>query len=737
MADDESNGTQAPLIELQPQPGTPVGKRLRIFESEGQCAVLFGDTVIHVYDAGDRGAKAAAIALLARARVATDVDLASAFGVHRNTVGRLEGRLERAGMAGVVPAKPGPRGPHKVTPQVREAIKAHAHLGCVRVTRAIEQATGVRLNVKHVSRLLKQARTAGEQGALWEEPRAVPEPAPQAEPEAPEPLAITGAGPAPFLEAEASPEQAEPPVELPADARGRYMGAALYYPALEALGLLEAATACFRLPRSQAFGVRAVMLTVFFLSLLSKSTVEAAKHLRRWEFGPLVGAGRAPAVKTLRRKLAELVGQSQAIRFGALLARRWVERGAIATAYLYVDGHMKVYTGKRKLAECWNSQRRMPLPGVLTYFVNDLKGRPLLFITEEANASLAQAMPRLAAAIREAVGGRPFTVVFDRGGYDGELFGWLHKERIDFITYQRGTPGLAAEQFGRRECRFEGRRVRMQLAEDQVRVGGSGPWRRIVVRTQDGHQTPILTSLLSDAAPARIACLMFARWRQENFFKYGREHQGLDRLLGYGWAQADGTRPTPNPQRKQAQRELAARRQELAQRKATLGQALLDEPIRGRSAHGLKIAQTGAVGRLRTLEQEIQALVERRAALPTHVPQAQAGPRETLRLEQKAIIDRIKIAAYNAEEWLLELLGRHYPNPHDARALLRSFARLAGHLRASAAGVVVTLDSPDIPLHRLALRGLCADLNQAGAAYPGTTLPVTYQVAVHHSEAAA
>jgi hypothetical protein len=497
------------------------------------------------------------------------------------------------------------------------------------------------------------------------------------------------------------------------------------------------ALACFRLPGAACFGVRAVVLTLFFLSLLSKTTLEAAKHLRRWEFGPLVGAPRAPVVKTLRRKVAALVQHNQAGRFGALLARRWVQQGVIATAYLYVDGHMKAYTGKRRLVECWNAQRRMPLPGVETYFVNDQQGRPLLFVTEEANASLAQALPRVVAAIREVVADRPFTVVFDRGGFDGKLFTWLQGEKIDFITYQRGAPGLPVERFRRRECHFEGRRVRMWLAEDQVRVGDSGPWRRIVVRTKDGHQTPVLTSL-SGPAPAKIACLVFARWRQENFFKYSKEHHGLDQLLGYAWAEADGTRLVPNPERKQVERELKAKGQALAQRKTELGQALLDEPVWGRSAHGLKIAQGGAVGQLRALEQAMEALLDRRAELPTHVPLAEAGARAVLRLEQKAIIDRVKMTAYNAEEWLLELLVRHYPNPHDVRDLLRSFAELAGEIRATAArGVIITLDAPDIPLHRRALRGLCADLNQVGATYPGTTLPVIYQVAVHQSEVVA
>jgi hypothetical protein len=108
-----------------------------------------------------------------------------------------------------------------------------------------------------------------------------------------------------------------------------------------------------------------------------------------------------------------------------------------------------------------------------------------------------------------------------------------------------------------------------------------------------------------------------------------------------------------------------------------------------------------------------------------------------MRLEQKAIIDRVKITAYNAEEWLLDRLLRHYSNPRDIRALLRAFIELSGELRTVGDCVLVTLDPPDTPLHRRALRGLCEELNQIGATFPGTDLTVTYQVAVHHSEVAA
>jgi hypothetical protein len=699
--------------------------------------IFAGATVISQYDLQDNGAEAAAIALLSNAKLANDTELGAAFGCHRNTVRRIRERLDNGAMAEVVKAsRPGPKRRHKITSAVLAAVAENAEMSLPELMVLVEKVTDVRISRSHLHRLRLQAREGAIEQPELELEAELPVQGDALEAE----LEVVEPG----LEAEqdgqvaASPEAFEPPVVVPEVAQGRYLGAALYYPTLRALGLVEAALSSFRLPNSELFGVRAVVLTLFFLTLFSKTTVEAAKHLRRWEFGPLVGSGRAPAVKTMRRKLKELVEQGRALDFQTLLARHWVEQGVIATAYLCVDGHVHSYSGKRKLSKVWSSQRRMPLPGLLTYFVNDLQGRPLLFLTEEANASLAAAVPKLVAEIRKVVMDRRFTIIFDRGGYDGKLFKWLHQEGIAFITYQPGTPNLSPERFRRRRCRFEGRRVHMSIAEDQVTVGGSGPWRRIVVRTTDGHQTPILTSLPDTVAAVKIACLMFSRWRQENFFKYSKEHQGLDQLLGYAWAEADASLMVANPERRQLERELADKRRELKELRAALGQAVLDEPRDScRTVHGLKVGQNGAVGMLRLLEIEVQRLAELRSALPPRVPLQEAGRREVLRVEHKAIIDRVKITAYNAEEWLLDRLLPHYANPNDVRALLRSFAELSGQLRTTAEGMTITLDAPDTPLHRRALRGLCADLTQLRAPYPGTDLPVIYQVAMHHSEVAA
>jgi transposase len=738
-----------------------------LFESGGRRAVFLGATAIHVYDAGDREAEAACIAMLSRAGLASDVDIAVGFGVHRNTVGRLVSRFERDGMAAVVPAKRGPKAPSKVTPEVMEIIAEYADLARRALRDRIAEATGVSLSLAYVYELAAARRPSQAElidsgaadvsapSALGADDRDAGDVVAHDDDAGP-----AAAGDVDGEHVEAGPMHAadlagvgdglgfDPPTRLPDAVSGRYMGLALYYPALAAVGLVDVARSVFRLPRSERFGVRATTITLFFMTVLSRTTLEAAKHLRRAEFGAMVGSGRAPCVKTLRRKLAELVDQKMAGELGVRLARRWVDTGLVATAYLYIDGHMKAYTGKRKLQEVWNSQRRMPLPGVESYFVGDGQGRPLLFLTEEISTNLAKAMPRIVEAIREVIGDRPFSVIFDRGGYDGDLFAWLTAQKISFVTYQRGNPKLDDTRFSRRETRFEGRRVRFMIAADSVKVGKTGPWRRVVIRTSDGDQTPILTNLGPEVGDARIACLMFARWRQENLFKYMRSHHGLDQLISYGADAADADTLIPNPERKRLDRQIAERRKQLAALKADLGDALLDEPKVGRSAHGLKIAQAGSVRRLRSLEAEIDALVATRKPLPAKIRVADtAQRRDVMRHEHKAIVDRIKISAYNAEEWLLDRLVIHYPNPHDVRDLLRSFAELSGHIDTTietdddandrATGIVVTLDPPDTPIHRRALRGLIQDLNAIGATFPGTQLPVTYQVKLHHSEPAA
>jgi len=137
------------------------------------------------------------------------------------------------------------------------------------------------------------------------------------------------------------------------------------------------------------------------------------------------------------------------------------------------------------------------------------------------------------------------------------------------------------------------------------------------------------------------------------------------------------------------------------------------------------------ISELQTFEAQIKQTRDRLRSLPARVPLSTLGPLPlTPQLESKLIADVVKIAAYNAQSWLADRLARHYLNTNDRHDLLRSFAELSGTLiRQPDGGLRVCLQPPDLPLHRRALAGLCADLNLGRPVFPGTDMPVHYEVA--------
>src|SRR5262249_19637167 len=132
---------------------------LLLFDTAKERVIFHGGAVIARYDIKDRTAQAAVRVLLARSGLVTQVELADAFGVHRNTLGRALRDLETGGMAAVVPAKRGPKGPYKVTPEVLQLVAENAEKARAELTRVLEQE-GMHLSRSHVHLLQRRARNA-------------------------------------------------------------------------------------------------------------------------------------------------------------------------------------------------------------------------------------------------------------------------------------------------------------------------------------------------------------------------------------------------------------------------------------------------------------------------------------------------------------------------------------------------------------------------------------------------
>mgnify|MGYP001575220540 CR=1 FL=1 len=98
-------------------------------------------------------------------------------------------------------------------------------------------------------------------------------------------------------------------------------------------------------------------------------------------------------------------------------------------------------------------------------------------------------------------------------------------EEVCFVTYRkkesgRKLPRFPEKEFSRYTLELDGQKVEYDLAQKNVHIDYRvrGKKRRIVLRqitrrTQDGHQTHIVTNDRK-TSPVEIACRMFSRWSQ-------------------------------------------------------------------------------------------------------------------------------------------------------------------------------------------------------------------------------
>ena len=124
----------------------------------------------------------------------------------------------------------------------------------------------------------------------------------------------------------------------------------------------------------------------------------------------------------------------------------------------------------------------------------------------------------------------------------------------------------------------------------------NGLWvREIRKLTDSGHQTAILaTDYQSNLVP--VAAAMFARWSQENFFKYAREHFSLDRLIDYRTQEISDPIRVVNPAWRKLDGQVRSGTAKLARLLAQFGALNIEQGIEP-AAHRAARAQESRLAR--------------------------------------------------------------------------------------------------------------------------------------------
>jgi hypothetical protein len=539
------------------------------------------------------------------------------------------------------------------------------------------------------------------------------------------------------------------PVEFEAACDVAGGGVLAAVPALLAQGLLRR-PASYQLPQG-FYGIDSIFLVLALMALARIRSLEQLRYQAPGEWGKLLGLDRIPEVRTLREKVERLSKDlGRAKEWNAQLAKEWMARQDSADLYFYCDGHVRVYHGeKTPLPRHYVARERLCLRATVDYWVNAMDGQPFLYINKEVDPGLVETLkndvvpwleqlaPKTAEQqqrLAEDPRGHWFTLVFDREGYSPELFAELFAKRIAILTYHKfPKEDWPVEQFAAHRVELAaGQRVTMKLSERGTRLSNNLWLREIRKLTDSGHQTAMLTTNFSAPMPV-LAASMFARWCQENFFRYMREHYGLDRLVEYGTEMIPDITTVVNPQWRRLDSQVRSKTGQRHRLHARFGAMALSEGLSEDEVQTYQRRKGELQEQIQHLDVEIDELKQERKQTDHHIPVKSLPEEERftrLRTERKHFLDTIKMIAYRAETSLVSLLREHLARSDDARTLVRQIFETEADLLPDAINKTLTVRLHHLTqaAHDQVLEKLCAALNETQTVFPGTDLTLIFKI---------
>ena len=541
-----------------------------------------------------------------------------------------------------------------------------------------------------------------------------------------------------------APIRFEPAKDVP------HGGVLLALPALLAQGLLRHTAVFYSLPDG-FYGIESIFLLLALMALARLSSIEKMRYTSPGEWGNLLGLDRVPEVRTLRAKLDLLCHQAgRAVSWNAALAKEWIAGQQDSELVFYADGHVRVYHGDlTALPRHYVSRERLCLRATTDYWINAMDGQPFFYVNKEVDPGLIATLRQdlvpflennapisieLQKRMDANVLYHRFTLVFDREGYSPELFSEMKAQRIAVLTYHK-HPGddWPVQEFSERTVKLNsGEEVTMKLAERGTQMSNRLWVREVRKLGESGKQTAMLsTNYVADYT--MLAVSMFARWSQENFFKYMREHYGLDRLVEYG------TEPVPaavclvNPAWRKLDgqvRTLSGKRQRSLAKFAELG---LENTLSETEVTGYENKKAQLQEEVDHLGNQLRDLKQKRKETAKHVkigelPEAERFSR--LLTERKHFLDTIKMISYRAESSMASILRSSMGRTNDTRSLLRQVYCTEADLLPDDATKILTIRLHPLAqnAHDKSIRNLCEELNATETIFPGTDLRLRYEI---------
>ena len=371
-------------------PGWRPEKSIQVTDADGRTRVLVKGQLYMSWPSGDEGCLRLAIVQLHECGVGTRDELAEAFGRHRNSVQRYFRDFAEAGFQGLMAERRGPKGPWKLTPELRGKVLLIVLRDGVEELEAIQQRVAEiwheEVSLPSIELVLREnglgePQEAGSEGALAQGELFAVEGQPQllldldpalGPPQDPalgsrglDTQNAMGHGSAPGGQVGGgepgsggrrnySSAQRVYLDQLEQGAYNAYAGGLLFVPLLARYQFLPTLRPVITIPTHEGYSLDELALTLFYLDVFAFRSMEDFKRAYREEFGVLVGRSQSPSLFTLRRFLHRVRELGRGETLIDEFAVNYLKSGLAQWGVMYIDGHFMPYYGLHPISKGWH-----------------------------------------------------------------------------------------------------------------------------------------------------------------------------------------------------------------------------------------------------------------------------------------------------------------------------------------------------------------------------------------------
>jgi hypothetical protein len=467
-------------------------------------------------------------------------------------------------------------------------------------------------------------------------------------------------------------------------------------------------------------------------------------------YGVWIGRKRLPCTKIIKQKVREIDTPILVKRLKQLFTNAIAQAGIVDLGVLYIDSHFMTYYGKGNISKGYSTIRRLALRGIYHHFVNDRKGRPVMFYLTNGSERLKRTFWILLKDVqdlrREHQPNKPLFLIFDREIYDAKLFKRLDAKQVVFITFMKNPPDCPDENFTKTktiDVQFRTKISTYQMFDTYTDLPGYHPKvKTLVIRDpKSGCKSTIITNCdrvkfqEKQIRPrnATLVGYLLNHWGQENFFKRTVNEINIDHHFGY---QIEDCSPQPtidNPKVKELRKKLANHKKDLLKKQSQIASFIVrhDKSLSFEQLAQDKPKFQELLQEQLDLRSKITLCRDEMDSLPKQVLYTTAFPTKTKKechLDKKDLLDTLKVMA-----WHVILLMEHQLRlSHGNR---RTVVPTLEKLLSQPADLILLKDKTVVHIHPFRFSSIqssaqifCHNLNRRKIVHLVTDRPLYFKV---------